>query len=84
MKLWGAEVRAWKPQKDYGCMHCKLILIDGGVGLMGSANHTYAAMNLNRELCMKVTDEGVLSKLDTMFEQVWADEVELIDEKKLL
>ncbi len=53
-----------------GLMHMKLMVIDNSYLIFGSANWTYSAFGLNREIVVSVRDYAKAAKIERAFERM--------------
>jgi len=51
--------------------HVKLVVIDGRVAYVGSHNWSEAGLCYNREVTVRVVDEGIASELRSYFNELW-------------
>ena len=70
---WGVKIYRWRSPsaglRQYdGCMHIKGISVDGNQLLLGSANHTQAAVEKNSEVAIQIKDQEAVRKFDLRFD----------------
>lgn len=51
--------------------HTKLLIIDGGIGVVGSTNWTYSALEKNHEVSVLIRSPEVAQNLQDYFQRVW-------------
>lgn len=68
-KLIAAGVALKTVSRPY--IHSKLIIVDGVRGYSGSVNFTGHSMDLNRELGILFSQEDIVSKVQSVFEEDW-------------
>jgi len=51
--------------------HTKLLLIDGKIGVVGSTNWTYSALERNHEAAVVIRSPEVANNLESYFQSVW-------------
>lgn len=66
----GLDVKLDTPEK---MTHCKIIMVDGRVVLLGSTNWTGNSMGNNNETNLRLVDGMVAGYFREYFEAVWAD-----------
>lgn len=73
---WASQGQLWQVL-EHGCRvwfarppfdHSKLVLVDGGCALVGSANWDPRSLRLNFELGLELYDTGLCARLDALFE----------------
>ena len=68
LKGHGVEV---KLDEDLETDHFKLVIIDGRIVYVGSHNWSEAALYYNREVSVRIVDEGVARELRDYFNSLW-------------
>ena len=51
--------------------HLKLVVIDGRIAYVGSHNWSEAGLYYNREVTVRIVDEGIASELRSYFNELW-------------
>jgi phosphatidylserine/phosphatidylglycerophosphate/cardiolipin synthase-like enzyme len=61
----------FKKCKSRKLLHCKLIIVDGQIGVIGSHNYTQSAMQMNLELSLMLDDDETIKRFSSFFENIW-------------
>jgi cardiolipin synthase len=67
----GVQVGWYKPRQKWEMLHAKTAVIDGTVGLIGSANFTVRAWGQNREVSLKFADAATVLRLQGELQADW-------------
>ena len=64
----GAEVKFDDPHIT---THCKLIIVDGKIVIIGSTNWSYSALEKNHEASVAIYDKSLADKYEGYFNYLW-------------
>jgi cardiolipin synthase len=68
----GIPVRWYIPQKKDQVLHAKVLTVDDGVMVIGSANMTYHALTRNHEMSISLNNKEAIGQFNKIFEVDWA------------